>query len=293
MFSFYLSNETIMKCAINSIYLPILFNVAIFAAMLFTGPLFAQEPLDDAYPKTTTLEKEVIPYDYIREADVFWQKRIWRIIDVREKMNLPFAYPKNPLIQIIHTAAENGDIAVYDPSAPDADQFKQVLSKEAVKKIGSRVDTVWVLNPITLLDTQVVESTQLNWDKIVKYRIKEDWIFNQKTSTMVVRIIGIAPIMEDYDASGNYRGDMTMYWVYYPDLRPILGKHEVFNPKNDAVRISWDDLFESRMFQSHIYKESNVYDRNIQEYATGKDALLESDRIEHELQTFEHDLWNY
>jgi gliding motility associated protien GldN len=84
-----------------------------------------------------------------------------------------------------------------------------------------------------------------------------------------------------------------MYWVYYPDLRPILAKYEVFNPKNDAVRMSWEDLFEMRMFESFIYKESNVFDRNIQEYATGMDALLESDRIKGDLFTYEHDLWNY
>jgi gliding motility associated protien GldN len=262
-------------------------------ALLFSGAMYAQEPLDGAYQKTTTKEKEVIPYDYIREADVFWAKRIWRIIDVREKMNLPFAYPQQPLIQIIHTAAKNGELTVYDPAVVDGDQFKAVLSVDDVKKLGTRTDTVMQINPVTLEEEQVIQKNDLTWNKIVKYRVKEDWIFNQETSTLIARIIGIAPIMEDYDASGNYRGDMTMYWVYYPDLRPILGKYEVFNPKNDAVRVSWDDLFEMRMFESYIYKESNVYDRNIQEYATGMDALLESDRVKQEMFTFEHDLWNY
>jgi len=127
----------------------------------------------------------------------------------------------------------------------------------------------------------------------VKFRVKEDWFFDEETSTMTCRVIGLAPIMEDYDASGNYRGDMTMYWVYYPDLRNTLSKFEVYNPKNDAVRLSWDDLFEARLFESYIYKESNVYDRNIQEYATGMDALLESERVKNELFVMEHDLWNY
>jgi gliding motility associated protien GldN len=84
-----------------------------------------------------------------------------------------------------------------------------------------------------------------------------------------------------------------MYWCYYPDLRPILAKYEVFNPQNDAVRLSWEDVFESRRFESYIYKESNVYDRQIKEYATGVDLLLESDRIKNEMFVFEHDLWNY
>ena len=267
----------------------------LFAAVLlmFAVAAFAQEPLDGAWVKTTTKEKDVIPYDYIREADVFWAKRIWRTIDVREKMNLPFKYPQQPLIQILHTAAKNGELTVYDNSVVDADQFKQVLSVEDVKKIGSRTDTVMQINPITLEEEQVIQKNELTWDKIVKYKVKEDWFFDEETSTMMVRIIGIAPIMEDFDASGNYRGDMTMYWIYYPDLRPILAKYEVFNPKNDAVRMSWEDIFEARLFESYIYKESNVHDRNIQEYATGVDALLESDRVKQGLFEFEHDLWNY
>lgn len=263
------------------------------ATLLFAGAAFAQEPLDGAWVKTTTKEKEVIPYDYIREADVFWAKRIWRMIDVREKMNLPFKYPQQPLIEILHTAAKNGEVTVYDPAVVDADQFKQVLSVEDVKKLGTRVDTVMQINPITLEEEQVIQKNELTWDKIVKYRVKEDWFFDEETSTMMCRVIGIAPIMEDYDASGNYRGDMTMYWLYYPDLRPILAKYEVYNPKNDAVRLSWEDVFEARIFESYIYKESNVHDRNIQEYATGMDALLESDRVKYENFAYEHDLWNY
>lgn len=262
-------------------------------ALMVSGSVFAQEPLDGAYIKTTTKEKEVIPYDYIREADVFWAKRIWRMIDVREKMNLPFKYPQQPLIQVVHEAAKNGELTVYDPAVVDADQFKQVMSVDDVKKLGARTDTVMQINPITLEEEQVITKNELTWDKIVKYRVKEDWFFDEETSTLMVRVIGVAPIMEDYDASGNYRGDMTMYWVYYPDLRPILAKYEVYNPRNDAQRLSWEDVFEARIFESYIYKESNVYDRNIQEYATGMDALLESDRVKYDIFTFEHDLWNY
>ena len=109
----------------------------------------------------------------------------------------------------------------------------------------------------------------------------------------MVRIIGIAPIMEDFDASGNYRGDMTMYWIPYASLRDMLATHEVFNAQNDSQHYSWEDLFEMRRFESYIYKESNVYDRNIQEYASGVDAQLESDRIKQEIFEKEHDVWEY
>jgi gliding motility associated protien GldN len=235
-----------------------------------------------------------LEYEYQREADVFWSKTIWRVIDVREKMNLPFAYPQQPLIKIIHEAAMHGLIKAYDASALNADQFTEVMDTALVAKQGVTRDTFIqpdVLDPDK--EDTVTSYSALSWEKITKYRIKEVWFFDSKTSMMKVRIMGIAPVMEDYDANGNYRGDMTMYWVYYPDLRDMLAKKEVFNPQNDWQHISWDDLFEMRMFQSYIYKESNVFDRNIQEYATGVDAQLESDRIKKQIMDYESDLWDY
>lgn len=232
-------------------------------------------------------------YDHIREADVMWSKHIWRIIDARQKMNMPFTYPQQPLVQIIHEAAKKGEIAVYDPAVENADQFKQVLSISQVTKIGERTDTVLQTNVYTGEEEWVPQSNHLSWDKIKKFRVKEVWFFDTETSTMQVRIIALAPVMEDYDENGNYRGDMTMYWVPYAPLRNLLATKPVFNEHNDMAQYTWDDLFNMRKFQSYIYKESNVYDRNIQEYATAIDAQLESDRIKQQMMEYEHDLWNY
>ncbi|MCW5906639.1 MAG: gliding motility protein GldN [Chitinophagales bacterium] len=235
-----------------------------------------------------------LEYEYQREADVMWSKNVWRIIDVRQKLNLPFAYPQQPLIQIIHQAAKKGEITVYDPTVADADKCKKAITREEVERLGVRNDTDWVMNVFNAdIQEQVVISNELTWDKIVKYRIKEVWFFDTKTSTMKVRIIAIAPVMEDYDASGNYRGDMTMYWIPYASLRNLFAKHEVFEAHNNSQRYSWDDLFEMRKFQSYIYKESNVFDRSIQEYTAGVDAHLESERIKQQIFEKEHDMWNY
>ena len=57
--------------------------------------------------------------------------------------------------------------------------------------------------------------------------------------------------------------------------------------------MSFDDLFWKRQFNSFIYKETNVYDREIQNYEqNGVKALLESERIKLEMTNFEHDLWH-
>jgi len=261
---------------------------------------FGQDVLDGVYEKKITKEKEYIPYDHIREADVFWSKRIFREIDINEKMNLVFKYPKQPLIAILHSAAMDGELTVYDPDATEEGletkfgyDFIKPMSVDDVKKIGARVDTTTQIDPISLEEKTVFINQKLEWRDIVRFRLKEDWFFDENTSTFQVRVLGIAPVREVKSSEGVFVGYSPMYWVYYPDLRPILAKFEVYNPKNDAVRLSWEDVFEARLFTSFITKESNVHDRFIGTYATGIDNLLESDRIKQEMFEFEHDLWTY
>jgi hypothetical protein len=38
--------------------------------------------LDDVVRKTMIFENRVLPYEELREADVPWQRRMWRIVDV-------------------------------------------------------------------------------------------------------------------------------------------------------------------------------------------------------------------
>lgn len=269
--------------------------------MLAQSNAFSQDVLDGVYEKQLTKEKEYIPYDHVREADVFYTKRIFREIDINEKMNLAFKYPRQPLIAIIHTAAMEGELTVYDPDIVEEGlerkegyDFIKPMAVDEVKGIGARVDTTTQIDPITLEEKTVFVNQKLEWRDIVRFRLKEDWFFDENTSTFQVRILGIAPVREIKSSEGIFVGYGAMYWVYYPDLRPILTKYEVYNPKNDAIRLSWEDLFEARLFTSFITKESNVFDRKIAEYvAGGIEGLLESDRIKQEMFEFEHDLWQY
>jgi gliding motility associated protien GldN len=111
---------------------------------------------------------------------------------------------------------------------------------------------------------------------------------------MEVRIIGICPVMDRINDDGVYTGETPLFWVYYPEARKILSKSEVFNHrKNDAARLTYDDIFHKRFFSSRIVKESNKYDRKISEYKEGIDALLEAEKIKEEIFNLEHDLWEY
>lgn len=269
----------------------------ILVALLLSGAgrLLAQttdtQPRDLFYDEVAVKEREPIPYDYVSESDVYWHKRVWRVIDVKEKMNLPFSYEGldwsnlKPLISVLRDAAIANEITVYDE-----DNFQVALTPDVVSQRGASVDT---LPQYDLQTGEVIGDTimQRPFDpnKVLHWRVKEDWFFNKKTSTMQVRIMGLAPLYYDEEA----KIETPLFWIYYPSSRTVLSHNEAFNPKNDAQRMSWDDMFQMRLFSSVIIKESNVFDRRIQEYATGLDALRESDRIKEDIFNFEHDLWSY
>ena len=59
------------------------------------GPIASPAPgvLDGVYVQEHIPTKKVIPYEHVREADVTWSKRVWSVIDLREKFNHPLYYP--------------------------------------------------------------------------------------------------------------------------------------------------------------------------------------------------------
>ncbi|MBA3971300.1 MAG: gliding motility protein GldN, partial [Bacteroidetes bacterium] len=146
---------------------------------------------------------------------------------------------------------------------------------------SAEFDTIKVADPIT--------SAQ-----ICKYWVKEDWFYDKQRSVMEVRIIGICPLIEKLTDNGDRTGgDKPLFWIYFPEARPVLAISEVFMRKNDAERRTFDDIFWKRMFSSYVRKESNVYDRGIYDYKSGLDLQLESERVKNDIFIYEHDLWHF
>ncbi len=88
---------------------------------------------------------------------------------------------------------------------------------------------------------------------------------------------------------------VPLFWIWFPDARKALNKSKVFNTRNSSQPITFDNMLNSRRFNSTIYKEENVYeDREVKDYIY-EDALrqlLESNRIKSVIRDFEQDLWN-
>lgn len=259
-------------------------------AGLLINPKLVPIVQDGAYERITHLEREALAYPHLREADVMWSKRIWREIDTKEKMNRPFRSEYNSLIEVLLTIADkHPDIQLFD-----SDDFTHEVPKEAIASRMNAQDSVEVWNMDTEQYEWKVVNNALDLSTFEKFRIKEDWIFNSKTSKMECRIIGIAPVRTVMDPNtGAVRGQETLFWMHYPSIRKYLAKEEAHNPYNDAITISWQQLFDLRIFSSLIIKESNPRDRRIQDYAMGPDALKEAEKIKEDLYNFEFDLWSH
>jgi gliding motility associated protien GldN len=250
--------------------------------------------IDGVVTRTLIQENRVLPWEPIREADIAWEKRIWRVIDTREKMNLPFRYPEKPFVLLLKELAEQGELVVFRD-----EKFKEKLSPEELQNIFSRPDTITKLDYETYEQTIEIVTVDINPEDINRFRVKEVWFFDEETSRLRNRILGIAPVKETYDEdTGLFKYEQPIFWIYYPAVREAFSKHKVFNDFNDAGPTTWYDLFEQRKFASYISKISNVNDMRVKDYFEtsanpGIDMLLESDRIKQELFNFEHDLWEY
>ncbi len=265
-------------------------------AFAFSNEVEAQNVLDGVYIKQHATSRRVIPYTHLREADVMWSKRVWRILDMREKINHPLYFPifeindRKSMIQVTRSVAEEGVVTAFSPFD---DEFKLPLSVTEIESIGVTETTVEIEDPETFEITEKTIKNDFNPANVKRYRLKEDYFFDKQKSELDVRTIGLCPVLEKYDENGEYKGDSDMFWIYYPEIRMVYANAEVYNTSNDSERRTIEDIFWSRQFATFIYKENNVYDRLISEYKEGLDALLEGQRIHEEIRDWEQDLWEY
>jgi len=229
----------------------------------------------------------------IREIDAAWKRRVWRQIDVRQKQNQAFVYEGDEysgggsFVEILIDAVKKGKISAYGVMD---DRFTTPLDMDAFdKSISGTEDSALVVDPITQEETWVKTRREFDISAVTKYQLKEDWIFDRNTGRMVVRIIGIAPMIDRTD-DGVFRGSMLMFWLYYPDLRKLLANYEVYNPQNDLHRMSWADFFDGRYFASYVIKTSANNARGAK-FSGDLRGLEEGEKAIEVLREKEDDMW--
>jgi len=245
-----------------------------------------EKPLDGIYTSKIS-DRAPLPYPHLEERDVLWEKRIWREIDVKELRNHHFAAAKRYLIDILLEALQNKKIRAFDN-----EEFKNEVVYKDISKILSTSDTVEIEDPVTGLKSYVPVENSFDPNNVVKYRIKEVVYFDSKLGRMNTRILGLAPIVNLNDNEGNPIATTALCWFYFNDLRPVLAKEPMLGDYSDLRGLSWDDVFQARVFSSYITKQSNVKDERIQDQHSGMAIIRRGDDIRDEIRSIEADFFS-
>ncbi|WP_228098743.1 gliding motility protein GldN [Pedobacter sp. MC2016-24] len=255
-------------------------------------------PPKDGFAVRMDIDSNVmVPYADVREEDVYYSKRIWREVDVRDTINSVLSAEGAKLIDVLLEAIGNEELAAYSPKdtasgkvLEDNDSFKIALTaQQALQNARGTVEGVADSTTGKIGEPQL---RRLRSEEFVKFRIKEDWILDTKRSIFEPRIVGIAPMKM---VEGHWQ---PVFWVYYDDARELLSKKRMINPLNDASQLTFDDFFVRRLFSSYVVKETNPSNKSIADVLGVTDVkdprkLYESEKIKKSISDFEQSLWEY
>ncbi len=200
---------------------------------------------------------------------VMWSTRIWRNIDVREKINQQLYYPIVPngnrvaLFDILSELIKSGEIHVYTFNPVDLDDtYKMRMTLKDVMANLSRSDTVTDENG----NVKVVP-VNVDAGAIKGYTLKEDWIFERQQSILIPRILFICPKVENINSNTGKEDEngapLSLFWIYFENMRPVMAKTPVFNQQNDAERRTFDDIFlEKTILKLHHSAKQRVRQDN-------------------------------
>lgn len=244
-------------------------------------------------------DKQPIPLPTIRENDVMWKKTIWREIDFRQKMNQGFYYPETPhqdwknLFTILKDALSDPSTGVVAYKDEHTGELLNPITWSEIQKNIKQTETVHVYDDDGNITGEKTVESEMSSSDVMRCQIKEVWYFDKQRSQLLVKLMAICPVRMVPQSDGSMLPE-RLFWVPYDDnLRKVLVNTPFYNRNNAAMQLSYDDVFVKRVFDSYIIREDNMYDRNVNTYATGVDALNESERIKQSIIDYEQFLWEY
>ena len=265
--------------------------------------------LSNFYTRVMSSTRKAIPYPHLRQSDVIWETCIWRTIDFREKFNQFFYFPKgedslnnNPgrinLAYLIYRNAANGEFEIFDDDELKIPVDWDIMYRKLNKADSTTTDPVYD-DYGEMIDEghDTIKYKNFTSDDYYKIHIQEYWYIDKQDTRMKVRIVALALVDENCkEIDGEMEcNPTTRFWIPMNDMRVrnLFARTNAYDFYNNNAERSYDEVFISRYFDSFVTRETNVFNREIHDYLTGEDALLEAQTIEERIFDIESDMWEY
>lgn len=115
------------------------------------------------------------------------------------------------MMDYILDAVETGAMKAYNF------ETEELLNKKAIKQIFAPIDSVIVYDPDTgyEIGEQAVQN-ELNRPAVNKFRVKQEWYWDEDTHQLSSKVTGLAPMETIYNEDGKtVRGDLALFWVFF------------------------------------------------------------------------------
>ena len=308
------------------------FSVVLALMLLIANTSYGQV-LDGAFARETTVKRNVVPLPYLREADAMYSKKILRILELKEKQNLPLYYPQSRmtypgelqpqrsrvnLLYLVYDIGVKGK-TFYKATGKEIEDNESTDNRYPVFKLDAGDITMWWKEPIEKDDPS--RDSLLSYEGTIKIAdpysddpdnpeyievaqkmeleesdrgvMDELWVWEEWFFDKQRSVMDVRILAMSFDGTTS-EGRVWPFWIAYNDYRPLFTTYESFNSHNEAEHRTFDDIFLQRRFSSFIVAETNNYDnRLISDYLIGIEAIREGERIQNELFLMEHDMWEY
>lgn len=282
---------------------------SIVAAVVMAGavfPLSAQvvRKQDKKQRETTTAGvtfrmKEFYENPQESDANLMWEKVIYRQIDLTKDENMALYYPEEPtedqesLFRIILKLVTSGQVDAYEYL-----DGREIFTEQYKIKVRDMLDRFHVLYTEAKGSTEknpkfTIEESDVPSSEVLSYYVIERWEFNSNENRMKKNVEAICPVLHRTDDFGGEPIRYPMFWVKFNDLRPYLTQQSIFvDDDNNLEKYNFDDFFQLGMYKGEIYKTKNLRNRSLMQLFPDPEELKHAqDSIENRLQSFDKNLW--